>query len=155
MKKILLFVLGLVVYSSASSQNIDTLVYQTITDFRLDTVSFLRYNFIERADIYRGESFSKLYEDLDIKPLMMGVGYSFDEEGKRLFSGIRLYLGKHDNINRYIQISWEEPMPMMREVELLMRKHGSHKWLERYAVLFGNNKIAYIYTDESINSVYY
>lgn len=150
MRRILLLYLSLLVNLSVSSQTKDSLVYQTITDFCLDTTAFLRYNFVERADCYKGMKFRKLYEELNMKPIMMGVGYTFDDNGQRLFSGIRLYIGFFDNVNRYVQIAWKEPQPMPREAELLIRKNGPYSWLEQYALLFADNVISSVYTDESI-----
>ncbi|WP_101689028.1 hypothetical protein [Dysgonomonas massiliensis] len=144
MKKILLIILisivGLINLYSQKEET-DTLVYQTITDFKLDTVAFIRYNFEDRAEAYVGESFGKLMADLNIRPMIMGIGYSLGEEGERLFSGIRLYIQSNNGGRCYIHISWQDPQIMPLEAERLLRKNGMYKWIDDYISIFGEYKI--------------
>lgn len=150
MKKILLVAfLSTICIVRLCSQSIkmDTLAYQTITDFRLDTTAFVRYNFVDRAKYYEGKNFRKLMDNLNIRPMIMGVGYSFGEDGSRLFSGIRLYIPSNGGSRCYIHVSWQEPQPMPFEAERLLKKYGMYKWLDEYLRLFAENRIGHIFVN--------
>lgn len=136
----MIFIVGLIDLYSQKEET-DTLVYQTITDFKLDTVAFIQYNFVDRVDSYIDEPFSKLMTDLNIRPMIMGIGYSLSEEGERLFSGIRLYIPSNNGGRCFIHISWQDPRIMPLEADRLLRKNGMYKWIDDYVSIFGEYKI--------------
>lgn len=131
----------------AQKINQDTLVYQTITDFRLDTTAFIRHNFVDRAASYDGKSFAQLMDDLNLCPMIMGIGYSFGESGERLFSSIRLYIPINNNARSFIHVSWEEPVSMPLTAERLLRKNGMYKWMDDYVAIFADYKIGRVVTN--------
>jgi hypothetical protein len=99
--------------------------YRSLKECGNDTVKYLKYNFMERGDIYlyQGKTFAQLLYDLEIKPIGLlpiystTLGYNSNGEGNKDGNvAIELYfkcsnhlgLKYHPLKDEYITISWEK-----------------------------------------------
>ena len=64
MKKIILLLLLIITSLSVKSQC--ELPYKSLSAFGTDTVAFMTYNFMDRADCYKGKTVKEIEKDLQI-----------------------------------------------------------------------------------------
>lgn len=125
------------------------LPYKTLEEFNSDTTAFINYNFIERAEHYKDQSFESFIKDLQITPVASGLGYIMGENENINFSSLRLYINRNGKNSMFVQISWQTPVPMPPTMEQIIRKYGIHTWTEQHNEVLGNFKIGRVYTNET------
>ncbi|MFT4072243.1 MAG: hypothetical protein QM654_10065 [Dysgonamonadaceae bacterium] len=111
--------------------------YKPFSMFANDTTAFLRYNFNERADQYKGKKVSDVLRDLQISP-------------KAFATASTMYLGKYSGLcifldgNRwklpavkpqYIYIYWEG-LQNLEPVIKLYRQYDNDKWVQQHYDFF-------------------
>lgn len=149
MKKLLLSII--IIASGVSLVKAQSaLPYKSLEDFATDTTAFIKYNFVDRKDHYEGKNLEYLLNDLQITPVLSGMGFTLEEEKEISFTSLRLYLNKDGVNSLYIQIHWENPPILNSYMKKLFKKYGVNKWVPRYRQTFGEYLIKNITT--SLNS---
>jgi len=149
MKKIVtltIFTLFIIIHLNAQHKE---LPYKSLEDFNCDTTAFINYNFIERAEHYKNQSFESFLKDLQITPVASGLGYIMGENENINFSSLRLYINRNGKNSLFVQVSWESPAPMPLSMERIIHKYGIHTWTDQHNEVLGNFKIGRIYTNET------
>lgn len=72
-KQIIFIALCFFITQNASSQS---LPYKSFSQFNGDFETYLKYNFVERADFYKGKTFGDLMKDIEITPIEYFCTYS-------------------------------------------------------------------------------
>ncbi|MCD8186536.1 MAG: hypothetical protein LUD68_08890 [Rikenellaceae bacterium] len=110
MRKIFLFNLMIGPFSLLFGQE-----YRPLETFNKDTISYLKYNFIERKDVYIGKELKVVIEDYEIFPFNFSTRRTPlsapDSKGQSFIYGISLwYHGKRDkHPNGRLYIKFKEP----------------------------------------------
>ena len=123
MKKLILFfaaVLAMCYSNSALAQC--TLPYRALSTFNNDTIAYLKYNFTDRADCYKGKTFEEVVTDLNI-PIASFLAYDNGDiygDSYLKCAGIDLYFVSYEDRNYRekilnvffpsLIIKWETPL---------------------------------------------
>ncbi|MFV0329096.1 MAG: hypothetical protein ACK5KL_04580 [Dysgonomonas sp.] len=94
MKKIILTVFLLTVYITSNAQS--NLPYKPLSAFGTDTTAFIIYNFMDRADYYKGKTTKEVVEDLQI-PIKHYVE-NISARGT-MFIGLHMYIYNEERVN--------------------------------------------------------
>ncbi|MDR1714489.1 MAG: hypothetical protein LBS20_01440 [Prevotella sp.] len=124
MKKIILIIAFISISMLGKAQC--NLPYKPLSAFGTDTTAFIIYNFMDRADFYKGKTLKEVTKDLDI-PIKYYV--RIDLSRGTLFSGIGIYIYDDITVSKLmdsnkdynvIDIYWETPINVL---------HPDHKRL--------------------------
>jgi hypothetical protein len=157
-KLIILFIFCLGLSLSGKSQC--NLPYKPLTEFGTDTTAFIIYNFMDRADCYKGKTLREVTGDLQM-PIEDYVNQrNFRKKSKSLGINIYLYPIKIVNHRREtnqeingVSITWEEEHDIYSdEFKKLRKMDGWNKDLYNY---FKNMKIKKVETVIPMYSKYY
>ena len=115
MKKIIISVLLSMFLINLHAQN--ALPYKSLSDFKNDTTAFINYNFIDRAEQYKGKTVEFLVRDLQIpvKHIYMSiVGEEVDGLYLGIYSSEDIFKLRDSTINKpyAINVIWEEKVPI-------------------------------------------
>lgn len=113
MKKLIIFILFISVCLSSKAQD---LPYKSLSEFGKDTTAFIIYNFMDRADYYKGKTIKEVTRDLGL-PVKDYIK-DFSARGN-YFTGISIYIYNRIVVERLINneqdynaidIYWETPI---------------------------------------------
>lgn len=113
MKKIILIVY-FVISGIPSANSQDNLPYKSLAEFRNDTTAFMLYNFMDRADQYKGKTLKEVTADLQISIKEISCKmyfHRFRVIGLNLFtnnSQERISLREQNLLDNTICIQWEK-----------------------------------------------
>ncbi len=127
MKKIIIAILLSMFYIQLNAQN--ELPYKKLAEFQNDTTAFINYNFIDRADQYKGKNMGIIIQDLQISPKCI-IPHIADRKsstgGLRVcfyeWSVVDNLCNKDKTLNKpyAIKIYWEERVKYSLEAEKLL-----------------------------------
>ncbi|MCL2649551.1 MAG: hypothetical protein FWD60_00830 [Candidatus Azobacteroides sp.] len=114
MEKIIITMLLGMFFINLHAQNV--LPYKSLSDFQNDTTAFINYNFIDRAEQYKGKTLELIVRDLQI-PIEKATIDGF----YRIIDGLFLCLYEDREVNRLrenkinkphtILVKWKESIP--------------------------------------------
>lgn len=114
--------------------------YKPFSMFANDTTAFLRYNFNERADQYKGKKVSDVLRDLQIQPKAF-VSISSIYLGK--YKGITIYIdnpldqkGEFTDKARRIYIYWPTLSSEREKLIKLIRAYDNEVWVQQHYDFF-------------------
>ncbi|MFV0329392.1 MAG: hypothetical protein ACK5M3_16260 [Dysgonomonas sp.] len=142
---IIIFILATIAITAYSQCNQP---YKAFNTFAKDTTAFLRYNFKERADCYKGKTIAYILSDLQLKPISFTILYS-TYTGK--YKGIRIFIDNnkwYESPTRkaqYIYIYWSELLNN-QEIANLVKNYDNDIWIQKHYDFFKNmvvGRVAY------------
>lgn len=156
---ILIFAAILVMNCSNSAKAQCTLPYRALSTFNNDTTAYLKYNFTDRADCYKGKTFAEVVSDLGI-PIASFLAFNDgDIYGDKYLqcSGMYLYFTpyedrsyRHTILNVFfpaVIIEWEStfPLSLTRQQEKIT---GDYNWTTTIYNLLKDRKVKSVDTLE-------
>ncbi|MEI8273857.1 MAG: hypothetical protein WCG08_14675 [Paludibacter sp.] len=150
-KLILLIALSLFLTHNAISQ---TLPYKPFSQFNGDIESYLKYNFVDRSDYYKGKSFGDLMKDMETSPLEYFGTYLMPSQGNDILVTKITLVFKHTRADgRYsirdtqIAIVWETPFSSTLWKDL-NNQYPKNNWVIEHYDFFKDKKIKGIWYGE-------
>ncbi|WP_280644194.1 MULTISPECIES: hypothetical protein [unclassified Dysgonomonas] len=149
MKKIILILFFILFTLGASAQC--NKPYKAFSAFAKDTTAFLRYNFKERTDCYKGKTVAQVLTDLQLTPKSY---VPIPSTYKNKYSGIYVYVDNSYSAQRienpkmktqYIYIYWPELMDYTDLLKLI-RKYDDDVWVQEHYNFFKNNIVGEVST---------
>ncbi|WP_163357671.1 hypothetical protein [Dysgonomonas sp. 25] len=147
MKKLLLTTIILLAVSSVKAQC--NLPYKSLSEFKNDTTAFMLYNFMDRAECYKGKTLKEVRNDLHL-PVKWAMS-TYNKRRPTISYGISIgILSNKESIekirnnkhNNTIYIYWEEAYPINPEEDFDAIKNNNLN----YYNIYNNCKIKNIYT---------
>lgn len=122
MKKYIIIILLMIFYINGKSQC--NLPYRPLTEFGTDTTAFMKYNFKDRAECYKGKTLKEVNKDLQIpiKDFMNTWVFGYTER----ITGMYIYVHSSDYV-RYLMINHKNYNSVYIEFEEIIEENNYTK----------------------------
>ncbi len=135
MKKLIFLFISAWAASSLVAQC--SLPYKALSTFNNDTIAFITYNFVDRAESYKNNTLEDIYESLQIP-----IKYISESTTNSSIDKLYIYM-LDDSTSDPIYICWEKEKDMSVDLpkydEKIYEKYKNKK-IEEIGIIFSNNK---------------
>ena len=159
---ILIFAAILVISCSNSAKAQCTLPYRALSTFNNNTEAYLKYNFTDRADCYKGKTFEEVVTDLKI-PIASFLAFNDGDiygDSYLKCAGMYLYFVPYEDrdyretiLNEFFPsliIKWETPF-LLSVIDEQEKITGNYNWTTTIYNLLKDKKIKSVSTLENDN----
>jgi hypothetical protein len=100
-------------------------VYKPLKEFNKDTLAYLKYNFEEHADFYKGKPIATIVNDLEVRMRNYVPGFAHMNKSGQIFD-CTLELGVFDKQVVYAELDLDQPILEKDVVKMLAETHKAY-----------------------------